>query len=202
MFGTKIKDRFRQFLPVVVDVETGGLEARKHALIEVCAIPLVMQADGMLALGDIWSYAIKPERSLMVEQSACDFLGYDPYSALRFAEPECTALKDMNMRVKRFVKASDCTRAILVGHNAWFDLSFLNEGFKRQKISSAFHNFSTFDTATLGAALYGHTVLNQLCQRARIDWDKDASHSAEYDCKKTAELFCRIINQITAQSNS
>ncbi|HAV68246.1 MAG TPA: ribonuclease T, partial [Alcanivorax sp.] len=36
--------RFRGFLPVVVDVETGGFDARNDALLEIAAVLLDMDA--------------------------------------------------------------------------------------------------------------------------------------------------------------
>ena len=35
---TKIKHRFRGFLPVIVDVETAGIDPQKNALLEMCIV--------------------------------------------------------------------------------------------------------------------------------------------------------------------
>ena len=192
---TKIKNRFRKFLPVVIDVETGGFDFENNALLEVCAIVITVNAAGLLVPSDEpLHYAITPEPGLVVDPKSEAFLGYDPYSALRFSEPEEEALLDLNKILKEKIKLHNCSRAILVGHNASFDLTFLNKAFERHNINSALHSFSTFDTVTLAATAYGQTVLNQACQRAGLGWDSNAAHSALYDCMQTARLFCLIVN--------
>ncbi len=194
MQTTQIKDRFRQFLPVVVDVESGGFDPKRHALLEVCAISLDLNGAGALVLGETWHYSIKPHAHMGIDDKTRKFLGYDPHSALRLAESETQALQSLADNIKKQVKQQQCTRAILVGHNAAFDLAFINEAFKRQNINSPLHSFSTFDTVTLAAAFFGQTVLNQVCHQAGLGWDKEAAHSALYDCTQTAKLFCKMLN--------
>ena len=61
----------------------------------------------------------------------------------------------------------DCQRAILVGHNAHFDLGFLNAAVARVAHKrNPFHPFSTFDTVTLAGLAYGQTVLSRAVQAA------------------------------------
>jgi ribonuclease T len=49
----------------------------------------------------------------------------------------------------------------LVGHNAHFDLGFLQAAIARTgtKNQNPFHSFSVFDTVTLSAVMFGQTVL-------------------------------------------
>ena len=140
---TQIKQRFRKFLPVVVDVETGGFNPKQHALLEVCAMPLNLDEQGILYVEDTWHHAIKPHAKLKVEETAQRFLGFDPYSALRLATPEDEALLDLKQTIKQRLKQHECTRAILVGHNAAFDLEFLNAGFKIHQFFIIF-NFKSY----------------------------------------------------------
>ena len=35
-----MSQRFRGFLPVVVDVETGGFDSQRNALLEIAAVPI------------------------------------------------------------------------------------------------------------------------------------------------------------------
>ena len=96
----------------------------------------------------------------------------------------------------RTLKESGCTRAILVGHNAAFDLGFLNAAVARTGIKrNPFHPFSCFDTATLGGVAFGQTVLSKAVLAAGLTWDRDSAHSARYDAEQTADLFCDICNQ-------
>jgi len=94
------------------------------------------------------------------------------------------------------MKLVDCKRAILVAHNATFDQSFLNAAVERCAIKrNPFHPFSSFDTATLSGLALGQTVLAKACMSAKIEFSNDSAHSAAYDTRKTAELFCFIVNR-------
>ena len=191
-----IRDRFRGFLPVVVDVETGGFNAATDALLEVAATLVVLQPDGSLEPGETLSFNVEPFEGSNIEASALEFTGIDPENPLRDALPEAIALGEVFSRVCREVRDTGCNRAILVGHNAHFDAGFINAATSRCDLKrNPFHPFSYFDTATLSGLAYGHTVLAQACKRADIEFSNSDAHSAAYDAQKTAELFCQIVNQ-------
>jgi ribonuclease T len=95
------------------------------------------------------------------------------------------------------MKNQECKRAILVGHNAAFDLGFLNAAVTRCEIKrNPFHPFSCFDTATLAGAAFGQTVLAKAAQVCGVEWDSAAAHSAKYDAERTAEIFCEVCNAL------
>ena len=78
--------------------------------------------------------------------------------------------KELNKKVK----AAGCKRAVLVGHNANFDHSFIMSAAERIKFKrNPFHPFTVIDTASL-AFLF---------------------HGAEYDTDREAELFCYFVNR-------
>ena len=52
--------RFRGFLPVVIDVETGGFNSQTDALLEIAAVLIEMRSDGTLARGETHRYHVKP----------------------------------------------------------------------------------------------------------------------------------------------
>lgn len=194
--GHHISDRFRGFLPVVVDVETGGFIARTDALLEVAATTLRMDEDGLLAVHRTYEFHVEPFSGSNIEQSALDFTGIDPYHPFRVALPEEQALEALFNVVRKEVRDLKCTRAILVGHNAHFDAGFINAAAERCGIKrNPFHPFSFFDTATLSGLAYGQTVLAKACAEAGISFDNTAAHSAAYDAERTAELFCDIVNR-------
>ncbi|HSG02133.1 MAG TPA: ribonuclease T [Marinobacterium sp.] len=189
-------DRFRGYLPVVVDVETAGFNAQTDALLELAAVTLTMDSEGYLVIDQSFEAHIEPFEGANFEASALEFTGIDPWSADREAEPEVMALERIFKPIRKAIKAHDCKRAILVGHNANFDHSFLCRAADRADIKrNPFHPFSTFDTATLAGLAYGHTVLAKACEIAGITFDNKQAHSALYDTTKTAELFCQIVNQ-------
>jgi len=105
-------------------------------------------------------------------------------------------------RFRKALRQYDCQRAILVGHNAAFDIAFLNAAIRRTGHKrSPFHLFSCFDTATLGGLAYGQTVLSRAVQAAGIDWNANEAHSAVYDAERTALLFCDIVNRWKAMQD-
>lgn len=191
-----IKDRFRGFLPVVVDVETAGFNPKTDALLEVAMVTLQMNDTGRLKPKQTFDRNILPFQGANIEQSALKFIGMeDPFHPFRGAISEKQALKELFEVIKKEVKAAQCTRAILVGHNAFFDLNFILAAADRHKLKSPFHQFSTLDTVSLAGLAYGQTVLAKAMEKAKIDWDNSQAHSAVYDTEKTAELFCKIVNQ-------
>ncbi len=193
-----ISQRFRGFLPVVVDVETAGLNAKTDALLEIAFLPLLINTEGRLVLGEPINAHIEPFEGANLEASALAFTGIDPNNPMRklIAEDEKTALRRMFKELKAIRKAHNCSQCILIGHNAHFDLAFLNEAIHRtqSKNHSPFHSFSVLDTVSLSALAFGQTVLAKACQFAGIEFDNKEAHSALYDTVKTAELFCQIIN--------
>ncbi|WP_349258726.1 ribonuclease T [Steroidobacter sp.] len=191
--------RFRGFLPVVVDVECGGFNPNTDALLEIAAVLLEIQGDGTLLPGESWRYHVQPFPGANLEPASLAVTGIDPFHPLRPAIPEKEALTRLFKEIRRAMKENDCTRAILVGHNAYFDLNFINAAIARTEIKrNPFHPFSSFDTATLAGVAYGQTVLGKALQAAGIEWDSGAAHSAAYDAQKTAELFCKICNTMKA----
>lgn len=188
--------RFRGYLPVVVDVETGGFNCRTDALLEIAAVIVSMNASRQWQPTRTIAYHVKPFEGANIERAAIEFNGIDPFHPLRPAIPEKDALGRIFTAVRTAMKENNCKRAILVGHNAAFDLNFLNAAVERCGIKrSPFHPFSTFDTVSLAGLAYGQTVLARAAEAAGIQWESDRAHSAAYDAERTADLFCAIVNQ-------
>lgn len=190
-----MQQRFRGFLPVVVDVETGGFNAAKDALLEVAAVLLDFDENGQLVCTETIHEHIEPFPGANLDPKALEFTGIKPFNPFRLAKGEKEALQTIFKPIKDAVQQHHCQRAVLVGHNPAFDLSFLQAALARTKLKSPFHLFTTFDTATLSAVAYGQTVLLRACRAAGIHFNADEAHSALYDAEKTAELFCSIVNQ-------
>ena len=188
--------RFRGFLPVVIDVETGGFNSQTDALLEIAAVLIEMRSDGTLARGETHRYHVIPFPGANMEPASLAVNGIDPHHPLRPAIPEEDALQRIFREVRNAIRAADCTRAVLVGHNAFFDLNFLNAAVARTQIKrNPFHPFSSFDTATLGGVAFGQTVLMRATLAAGLEWDTASAHSAAYDAERTADLFCTVCNQ-------
>ncbi len=188
------KSRFRGFLPVVVDVETSGTNPSAHALLEVAVVLLEVSPEGIWQKKETLFEHILPFEQAEMDPKALEFNGIDPHQPLRFAVEEKTGLSRLFKPIVAELKKTGCQRAVLVGHNAWFDLLFLKEAAIRSEVKFPFHAFTCFDTATLSALCYGQTVLAKALEKAGIHFDKQEAHSAIYDAEKTAELFCKMVN--------
>lgn len=188
--------RFRGLLPVVVDIETSGLHPATDAILEIAAVTLRYDERGRFYPAQTLAYQVEPFIGARLDPEALALTKIDPFYPLRYAIPEKQALHRLFRCIRALLAETQCQRAILVGHNAWFDLSFIQAAAKRSQIAdSPFHGFTTFDTATLAGALFGETVLARAARCARISFDVNQAHSAIYDAERTAELFCYILNR-------
>lgn len=196
IYNPLMSQRFRGYLPVVVDVETAGFNAQTDALLEIAAVTLRLDEEGLIHPAEAFAHHVQPFEGANLDPKALAFNGIDPHNPLRMALPEKEALVSLFTPIRAAVKASGCKRAILVGHNAFFDLGFLNAAVERCEYKrNPFHPFSTFDTVTLSGLAYGQTVLAKTAVAAGMEWDAAQAHGALYDTQKTAELFCKIVNQ-------
>ena len=193
---TPLHTRFRGFLPVVVDVETGGFNCQTDALLEVAAVIISQDDQGKLQPEPVISTHVIPFEGANMDPKSMEINGIDPYHPLRAARKETDALGHIFTPIRKAVKEAECNRAILVGHNAFFDLSFINACVERNGIKrNPFHPFSNFDTVSLCGLAYGQTVLARAAQAADLGWSTADAHSAVYDTEMTARLFCAVINQ-------
>lgn len=196
MSDNLINQRFRGYFPVIIDVETAGFDASRDALLELAAVTLKMDSEGLLHADQTFHYHINPFEGANLEKAALEFNGIDPFCALRGAIDETEAMKDLCKNIRKAQKAADCQRSVIVAHNAAFDQGFVNAAIERSHIKrTPFHPFVSFDTTSLAGLALGQTVLVRACQAAGIDFDQNEAHSALYDTQKTAELFCFIVNK-------
>lgn len=193
----RVGHRFRGFLPVVVDVETGGFNAQTDALLEIAAVILGMNTQGELVRRETVFAHVVPFPGANIEKAALEVNGIKVDNPLRLAMGEREALDKIFKPIRVAMSENGCNRAILVGHNAHFDLGFLNAtvartGHKR----NPFHPFSVFDTATLAGAAVGQTVLARALTATGLGYNADEAHSAIYDAERTADLYCLLVNRM------
>ncbi len=192
-----IASRFRGFLPAVVDVECGGFNAATDALLEIAIVLIEMDAEGNLKRGATHAAHVEPFPGANIEQAALDITGIKVDHPLRLALPEREALDKVLKPVRQAVSDTGCTRALLVGHNAHFDLGFVNAACARTNYKrNPFHPFTVLDTATLSGAVLGQTVLKRALDVAGLGYDGSEAHSAIYDAERTTDLFCLMVNRL------
>jgi ribonuclease T len=190
--------RFRGFLPVVVDVETGGFQVATDALLQIAAVLIEIDTEGRLRRGETHSYHVRPFENSRLDPASLQVNKIDPWHPLRPAIDESDALQRIFRAIRGAIRAQGCRRAVLVGHNASFDLAFLNAAVARTGLKrNPFHPFSSFDTVTLAGAALGQTVLAKATAVAGLEWDQSLAHSASYDAERTADLFCLVCNELT-----
>ncbi|MDO4776680.1 MAG: ribonuclease T [Cardiobacteriaceae bacterium] len=195
MTTSLISQRFRGFLPVVVDVETGGFDAKKDALLEVAAVLVNFDEKQRLVPVETIHYHVQPFKNANIDPESLKITGIDPYHPLRPALEEAKVADRFFAPIREYQKKQGCNRSILVGHNAQFDLGFVNALAERTKYDrNPFHPFSALDTVSLGALAYGQTVLARIAREAGLEYDSSKAHSAKYDTELTAEIFCKIVN--------
>ncbi len=191
-----LAQRFRGFLPVVIDVECGGFNAQTDAILEIAAVTVDFNEHGQLVPEDTHFYRVVPFAGANLEEAALKFTGINPYHPLRIAHPEQDVFRDMFQHIRTKMKVAGCKRAILVAHNAHFDHGFIRAAAERHNLKrNPFHPFSSLDTASMGALCFGQTVLARACAAAGIAFEPESAHSARYDAEKTADLFCSMVNR-------
>ncbi len=196
--GKLTKQRFDGYLPIVIDVETSGVDPLLHALIEIAAIPVHCNEDNLLVPAEShFSTHVTPFEGAQFDPKAMAINRIDIDHPFRLAIAEEIMIQKLDLFVRQALSTYHCRRAVLVGHNAHFDLSFLNASRRRSKIeTNPFHAFTCFDTATLSGAVIGKTVLAKALIETQLGYDKEAAHSALYDTQQTAALFCHLCNHI------
>lgn len=196
IYNPKIAQRFRGYLPVVIDVECGGVNPATDALLEIAAVTINCDAEGTFFPAETFHFHVEPFVGGILNPESMAINKIVPDHPFRFAVTEENALNSLFVSLQKIQKQAGCNRCLVVGHNAWFDLAFLNAAVIRSKAKrNPFHAFTCLDTATLGALAYGHTVLAETLKRAGIPFDQNSHHSAIYDAEQTAQLFCKIVNQ-------
>lgn len=100
-----IKERFRGFLPVIVDIETAGVEPHHNALLEICVVLVEMDTQGFFSRTESHFEHILPFPGAVLDEKSLAFNQIDPYQPLRFAVEEKLALerlfKPINAALKK-----------------------------------------------------------------------------------------------------
>ncbi|XRX43245.1 MAG: ribonuclease T [Buchnera aphidicola (Tetraneura sorini)] len=191
-----LRKRFRNFYPVVIDVETAGFNAKTDALLEIAIVTFKMDELGWIKKESLLHFHIVPFAGSSIKKESLEFNKIDPFNPLRSAVSEKEAFKDIINLINKGIKKQNCKKAIIVAHNATFDHSFTMAAIKRSGFKNhPFHPFVTFDTASLSGLVVGQTVLAKACKASGIFFDTNQAHSALYDTLQTANLFCNIVNK-------
>ena len=189
-------NRLRGFCPIVVDVETGGLDPQNSALLDIAALSLTLDKKGKMVIDESFEVSCIPDERCTIVPEALKINKINLEEHALKAVNEQKSMRKFFQFCRKAIKKHDCQRGILVGHNANFDLSFITAAAARHGVKrNPFHPFSVMDTVGLAGLVYGQTVLKVAAQKAGIPFDDAKAHSAMYDTRVTAELFCKIHNE-------
>ncbi|WP_407636197.1 PolC-type DNA polymerase III [Salibacterium aidingense] len=160
---------------VVFDVETTGLSVVYDTIIELAAVKV---KDGEII--DRFESFANPHEKL--SDTIIDLTGITD-DMLEDAPEVNDVLRDFK---------SFCGDAVLVAHNASFDMGFLNEGYKTAELDKAEN--PVIDTLELGRYLYPNLKnhrLNTLCKT--FDIELVSHHRAIYDAEATGYLLWKMV---------
>src|SRR3990167_4357726 len=82
--STNLSRRFRGLLPIVVDVETSGLNSDTDALLEIAAVTLAIDQEGKLCRNQTYAYHGEPFFGARLEKESLEITGIDPSHPFRF----------------------------------------------------------------------------------------------------------------------
>jgi len=98
-----IAGRFRGFLPVVVDVETGGFNCRTDALLDIAAVLVDSHEDGTLTRGETFRYHVKPFEGANMEPASLAVNGIAKYFSRSQARDQGSQLHSRDTRWSQFI---------------------------------------------------------------------------------------------------
>ena len=163
---------------VVFDTETTGLEPARDELVQIAAVRVV---NGRMVAGEAIDTLVNPGRSIPHQASRV-------HGITDAQVADAPAIPDGVRRLHGF--AQD---AVLVAHNAPFDLVFL----KRQEAAiGARFDHPVVDTVLLSAVLFGTNEthsLDAVCDRLGIEIPAERRHTALGDAEATAAALCTMI---------
>ena len=162
---------------VVFDLETTGFSPDKNKIIEIGAV--------------------KVERGAITERFST-FV--NPEVPIPFHIEELTSIRDdMVMNAPKIEEILPqflefCEGAIMVAHNAEFDMSFIRKNCERQQLTA---EFTVIDTVALARMLLPHLNRFKLDTVAKaLGISLDHHHRAVDDAACTAEIFVKFIQML------
>ena len=173
--GQTLEDAF-----VVFDIETTGFSPVKNKIIEIGAVKI---EKGEIT--DHFSVFVNPKVPI-------------PYEITKLTGIQDSMVLDAESIEEVLPKFLDfCQGAVLVAHNANFDMSFILENCKRQGFSTEYTYVDTLGLARVLLPAQGKHTLDAVCKTLKISLENH--HRAVDDAKATAEIFLRFIAMLKEQ---
>lgn len=169
---------------VVLDTETTGLLPHKDEIVQIGALRMLR---GRIIESERFETLVDPGRPIPATSTRVHGIN----DAMVQGAP------DIAVAAREFHRfASD---AVIVAHNAPFDMAFLRRHAKRAGVS---WDQPVLDTVLLSAVLFGasqdHT-LDALCERLEVTIPAALRHTAMGDARATAEVFAKMLAMLEAR---
>ena len=164
---------------ILTDMETTGEHYEDgHRIIEIACVEI---SEGQIT-GKTYHQYINPEREL--DPVAIEAHGIQP----EFLDDK-PVFGEISNELLEFIGD-----AVLVAHNASFDIGFLNSELKKIGRVPIDENRTVIDTLVIANELFPEQPnnLDALCDRLNIDYDNRNSDGALLDAELMAEIYLEI----------
>ncbi len=175
--------KLRQLNFVIFDTETTGLNPQVD---EICQIAAVRVVNGKLRADERFDMLVNPGRKIPSASTAVHHI----------TDEMVADAPDVATALTRFHSFAD--NAILVAHNAPFDMAFLQR--REAEIRRRFDQ-PILDTVLLSAILFGQSAehtLDAVCDRLAIVIPEEDRHTAIGDAIGTGDAFAKMIPMLEA----
>ncbi|RIY32427.1 hypothetical protein CJP74_04660 [Psittacicella melopsittaci] len=188
--------RFRGFYPLVVDIETTGIDYKENSIIQIAAVALTFDKDLNLVPYAELKLNVHPLAGKKINPDSIAITKINPFDYQRKAVDLSTALTALCKFARGAQKAHNCKRTVLTAHNVDFDKSFIYHYLEQCKVKRIpFHPFTAFDTSVLGAVFLGESRLKVAINKLPNEtFDTSKAHDALFDAHECAKLFAYCVD--------
>lgn len=166
---------------VVFDTETTGLLPHKDEIVQIGAVRVVKEK---IVPGEEINQLVDPEMPIPLASTKV----HKVTDQMVAGKP---TIRKAGKTLYEFARG-----AVLVAHNAPFDMAFLR---RHAKDCGVEWSHPVLDTVLLSAVLFGTTevhTLDALCDRLGVEIPPELRHTALGDAHATAEVLCKMLTML------
>lgn len=188
-----------------VDVETTGLDYKKHDIIQICILPLDSEMNPSKDIAP-FNYMVAPrlDRMMNAEGKAQKVHGIDLMQLLK-TSLDCWTVADRLMEWHEKLPLGMGKKLCPLAHNWVFDRDFIREWLGPASFEFVFSGhyrclqslaLSTNDCCDWHAeqAAFTRYGLGDVCRPLQVEIEK--AHDALWDCIATAEAYKRLVRKL------